>query len=404
MKILIVAPHIKIPGLSGAAVHHTEFSKSLGKLGIEVHLLADSEKEIKLSENVFLHPSNASKIPPKRFLTSLNSVGKIMEICKSNNIDVIHDRCDPGQVAGYIAAKLLGMPRLSEINENQLAYEIKGNFVRDVLIYPFLILIKKFWMKNIAADGDAVTTVSKTIKESMIRHGVNPKKIFAIPNGSNLTSTSKPMSLKKFGIKKGDTVASVIGELGPRQGIMEIVEAFKELDSPKLKLILVGGEERYKKYLDTVSQFVKENGLDKRIIFAGRIPHDEINNFLAAVDLALAPYRESWNKESFGFCPVKILDYMAAGKVVIATDTKWTRELVENRKDGFLVPYENITEGVRKIIRGLDSKTRKRIERNAKEKILREYTWDHIASRYEKIYEVLSAHKNIESSQNLNIL
>src|SRR3990170_1821264 len=158
MKILIVAPHIKIPGVSGAAIHHTEFSKSLERLGVEVHIFADSEKDMQLGGRIFLHASNVSKIPPKRFWTSVNSVKKIIEICKKNKIDIIHDRCDPGQIAGYVAAKFLGKPRVSEINENQLAYEIKGNFLRDNLFYSFLILFKEFWVKYI--DPDAAMTVT----------------------------------------------------------------------------------------------------------------------------------------------------------------------------------------------------------------------------------------------------
>ncbi len=389
MKVLIVAPHIKILGLSGAAVHHIEFSKALAKLGVEVHILADSKKKIRLDRKIFLHPSEISEIPPKRFFTSLNSVKDVVEICRKYSIEIIHDRCDPGQVAGYLASKILGIPRVSEINENQLSYEIKGSFLRDVVIYPFLISFKKFWVTHIAPDSDIVVTVSKTIRESMVKLGVNPKNIVTVSNGATVSSYDKPMSLKKFGIKKDVIVATVIGELGPRQGILEIVQAVNELDLPNFTLIIVGGEERYKNYLKKIRKFVVENNLEEKIIFIDRIEHDKIKNFLASVEFALAPYRESWNKESFGFCPLKVLDYMAAGKVVIASDTKWMRELIENEKDGFLVPFESFGKGMSDIIKKLSLKKKKIIEGNAREKIRKHFTWEEVARKYKRIYEKL---------------
>ncbi len=389
MKVLIVSPHIEIPGLSGAAIHHTEFSKALAKLGIEVHILADSKKEIKLSKNTFLHPSEVSSIPPKRFFTSMNSIKNVVEICRKYKIEIIHDRCDPGQIAGYLASKFLDTPRVSEINENQLSYEIKGSFLRDVILYPFVISFKKFWVTHIAPDSEIVVTVSKTIRDSMVKLGVDPKKIVTISNGANASSGGKPLSLKKFGIKEDDIVATIIGELGPRQGILEIVQVVNEVGIPNFKLILVGGEERYKNYLRRVRKFVAENGLEKKIIFINKIEHEKIKNFLTSVDFALAPYRESWNKESFGFCPLKVLDYMAAGKVVIASDTKWMRELIENKKDGFLVPFESFGKGMSDIIKNLSQKKKKIIERNAREKIRKHFTWEEVARRYKTIYEKL---------------
>ena len=386
MKVLIVASYIKMPDTSGAATHYTGFAKALEKLGVEVHILANSDKEIKLGKKIFIHPSKFSNMPPKRFWTSINSFREAVNICKNYNIDIIQDRCDVGHILGYLTSKMTGLPRIAEINENPLAYEIKGNFFRDILTYPFLMLIKLFWVKSVIADADAIVAVSDIARLSVSRFISDKNKAVKIPNGADPVTSAKHMNLKKFGIKKGDVVAAIVGELGPRQGAFEIVKSMKYIPYQNFKLIFVGGEKRYKKYLQKIQNYLLISNLKRRVLFIGRLEHSEMKNFLASIDFALAPYRESWNNESFGFCPIKILDYMASGKVVVASDTKWAREIIEHDKDGFLVPFKNFSEGIQKIIR-LDAKTIKRIESNARKKIIREFTWYRVAKKYLTLYE-----------------
>ncbi len=394
MRIALIAPHIKIPGESGAAVHHMEFTKALAKLGNEIHIFADSGKEIKLDRTIYIHPSVISNIPPKRFLTSLMTAEKIEKICKEKKIQIIHDRCDPGQIAGYRVAEKLRLPRVAEINENQLSYEIKGNFLRDILTYPLLIKIKKLWIKKIVSAADEIVCVSNVIKSMLIRQGATSKKIEVIRNGANpekfRTKINKKLR-KKYKADKDDLVLTIIGELGPRQGIKEAVYAVEKMQNkiPNLKLILVGKEKRYEKYINSIKNYTKNKKVQKKIVFIDKINHEEIPKFLSTVDFALAPYRESWNNESFGFCPIKILEYMTAGKTVIATDTKWTRELIEDKREGFLVPIENFANELENILTETNPKMRKKIEKNARKKILKEFTWLKVAKKYEKIYKKL---------------
>ena len=164
-------------------------------------------------------------------------------------------------------------------------------------------------------------------------------KIIAIPNGADPERFAVKGDFRvKYRFKKNDFVLAVIGELGPRQNILEIIKSVEKCKKtiPDIKLVLVGGDERYKKYLEGMKNYIKNNSLGKTVIFAGKISNDKVPEFLSCVDVALAPYAESWGSENFGFSPIKVFEYMAAGKVVVASDTEWMREIIENWKDGVL--------------------------------------------------------------------
>ncbi len=390
LKVLLICPHIKLPGTGGAATHHTEFSKAMSKKGVEIHILADISEEKSIG-NILFHKSVKSSIPPGRFFGSLFSIRKSVRICKEYNIDVIHDRCDPGQITGFFASKLTGIPRVAEINYNFLSYEIKMSFLKDKILYPILQAIKKQWIKKIVKSADYVGAVSNSIKDSLIKHGLNQNKIEAIPNGADPERFSVKNDYRtKFGFKKNDFILAVIGELGPRQNILQIIKSAEKSkkDIPEIKLVLAGGDERYRKYISELKDYVSKNKLEETITFAGKINNDEVPAFLSSIDVALAPYSESWGSESFGFSPIKIFEYMAASKIVVASDTEWTREIIGNWKDGILSKdFDDLGNILLKIKR--DKRMKSLLEKNSREKITQKFTWEKNAEKYIEIYKKL---------------
>src|SRR3989344_881107 len=252
LKILLCAPHIKISGVGGAATHHTEFAKALVKLGVEVHMLVDCEREGELN-GAKLHPAHVSKLPVARFFASYNSVKEAKRICLQYGIDIVHDRADTGQVTGYLIAKKLRLPRVAEVNYNFLSYERKNSILIDNILYPVLQIIKKNWIKRVVASADKVTAVSKSLKQILIREGVDANKIYAIPNGADPVQW-KPYdnerAKKELKINTNDIVVIQIGELGPRHGIVELIKVVSTLSKtyPNLRLYLIGGD-KYPDYI-----------------------------------------------------------------------------------------------------------------------------------------------------------
>ncbi|MDY6773641.1 MAG: glycosyltransferase, partial [Candidatus Nanohaloarchaea archaeon] len=94
----------------------------------------------------------------------------------------------------------------------------------------------------------------------------------------------------------------------------------------------------------------------------------------------VAPYDESDNSHEFGFCPIKILDGMAAGKPVVASDTPWIREILS---DGEGIVTEDIAGGIERL---RDDSLREEKGEKALKKIEDELSWRHTAENIYNVY------------------
>ena len=90
-----------------------------------------------------------------------------------------------------------------------------------------------------------------------------------------------------------------------------------------------------------VRQIVAESGLEARVRFAGFIPHEQVPEHVAAFDIAVAPYRKV---ELFYNSPLKLHEYLAMGKPVIASRMGQSAELITNGENGFLYEPNNAEE------------------------------------------------------------
>jgi len=398
MKILLVAQWVKLPGFEGAASHHTEFANALVKEGVKVHILVSScEKEIAGAK---VHNAGG-KLP--RPLLSYASSGRIEKICRDEKIDVIHKRMDPGSGFSVFAAKKAGVPIVAEINFNPFSFEKRGSFLLDVVKPAVQHLPRVMWAKYFLPKADAVVCVSESVVESLARHGV--RNAICIPNGVNIEkfrgATEKGEKLKEKLKIEGEVIA-IVGGLGPRHGLEGIMKCAKEMEDefPNARFVIIGGVERYREHVERMKKIAPSN-----VMFVGKVSEGELPAYLGMADVCLAPFKEAMNKEEpYGFCPIKILQYMGAGKAVVASRLPWIEEILEEGRNAILFGNENgIGEGkMRKWGREVDGRgigMREAIERLLRDKKLRErmgkenerkanekYSWRAVAKEYIRVY------------------
>ena len=195
------------------------------------------------------------------------------------------------------------------------------------------------WAANKAAG---LVTVCEALKRELANLGVEPERIQVLRNGVDL-SVFRPVNREsvrsRLGLH-GPTILSV-GHLIPRKGHDLVIRALTNLVD--VSLLVVGeGSERL-----SLESLAKELGVDDRVRFAGSIEHERMHEIYSAADvLVLASHREGWANV--------LLESMACGTPVVASNVWGTPEIVRSPAAGLLLPNKNpqtIADSIKTLLR-----------------------------------------------------
>ena len=183
-----------------------------------------------------------------------------------------------------------------------------------------------------------VIVVSQALKNFIVSRGVDSAQIEVLYNGVDAQLFYPDMNKKKnyqSGVAKK---LLFVGNLKHDKGVMELLEAFAALTDSAHQLTIVGdGVMR-----SEMQRFVHSQGLSERVHFAGSLPHASLPGLMRDADLLVLPsYREG--------VPNVILEAMASGLPVVATEVGGIPEIVESGVNGFLVPAMN-AKGLKDVI------------------------------------------------------
>lgn len=149
----------------------------------------------------------------------------------------------------------------------------------------------------------------------------------------------------EFGFRRDDVVLGWSGSFRRFHAVDQLVDAFARGidDIPQLRLLLVGdGPERRR-----IQQQVFALGLQKKVTFTGHIPFNAMPHFVAAMDIAVVTARDG---RSFHYSPLKLREYRAAGRPVVAPDVGQVSSTVTHAVDGLLYPPGDIRELSERIV------------------------------------------------------
>ena len=240
---------------------------------------------------------------------------------------------------------------------------------------PYIFFYRKIPM----SFSSIITTFTNRERDTLIkRFKFNADKVETLPIGVDFEKfSSKPkQNLRKKLNLQGKFVILDTCFLSPKKNLELILRVLKYL--PKNIVFLhVGGvsDINYKQKLD---KMIKNLELEKRVIFLGKVSKEEMIASYHAADVFVQPgFKES-------FC-IPVLEAMAAGKPVITAETGIASEVIENGKTGFIIRNEeDIIKNVKTLMD--DKRLKNRIGKNA-QKIAKEYDWEIIIDRLEKIYK-----------------
>ncbi len=236
------------------------------------------------------------------------------------NPDLIYERYCLGNYAIAKICKELQIPYVLEFNGSEI--EMNRSFGSGQYQYE-----REFIETEKAAmqQATAINVVSQVVKNLLVSSGVNQEKILVNPNGA-CPDTYKPASLemikntrKKLQIKEDAVVVGFIGSFGGWHGIEIIAEAMHKIydQVPNIHFLLIGdGNNRHL----IENELIRKPKLKAIVTLPGMIDQISAIPLLQACDIYLSPQSSHMSSCDFFGSPIKLFEYMALGKVIIASD------------------------------------------------------------------------------------
>jgi len=248
------------------------------------------------------------------------------------------------------------------------------------LVRTVLRPVETFFEEHFRAWADGTTVINSLLRRRAIELGVATETILHLPNGSNveeLHPIPRDEARHALGWPEDVFVIGYIGAIFRRDAVL-MAQAFDQIRQaePKSQLLLAG-------YCNVaIEKLVAAPDAVRR---TGHISYGEISRYLAACDICWLPLRDSGANR--GRYPLKINDYMAVGRPVVATAVGDVTDLVRRGEFGLLATDqpENLARQVLTLLH--DPARREMMGRRARQLAEAEFTWDQIGARLERFYE-----------------
>jgi len=383
MRILY---HHRTLGDGAEGIHIAEMVNAFRQLGHEVKVVAligestnvEGKKQRRWSRIARLMPGFLYEVG--EVVYNIRSYASLSKVVRSFRPDFIYDRYVSYSYSAIAIGRRFGVPVLLEVN-SPYSYQ-KQTF--DERLY-FKRLLRLFEWKT-CRDASRVITVSTPLKNFLISIGVPDEQIVVMPNGVDPACFHPDIDgqqvRSRLGLD-GKVVIGFTGILRPWHGIDLLIQAFEEVADKRADLhLLIVGDGPIRSDLE---RMLTERRLSEKVTITGRQPHDEVKFFVAAMDIAVSP------RATFYASPMKILEYMAMGKAVIAPDMGNIQDILSHNQNGILFRPED-AGALKKGLLGLidDPLLRSRLGKEARRKIEAERTWSHNAREVIRLVEEIS--------------
>jgi glycosyltransferase involved in cell wall biosynthesis len=298
--------------------------------------------------------------------------------------DVFHERYTLMSLGGVWAARKLSIPLVLEVHADLINVEMP---LHNKPLRGLQRVVAESITRRCFGQASKIVVVSKAVGERLLSYwGVPAEKIEVVPLGADVELFRPAADAQGVRAELGlvdEPIVMFTGSFQPWHGVGKLIQAFAEvvLEIPEARLVLVGdGQTRA-----ALEAQVAEMGLADRVIFTGGVPYERVPKLLGIADVAVAPYPEL--RSELWFSPLKLFEYMAASRAIVASNVGQIAEVIEDGYSGLLVKPGKVQDlglAVIKLLRGQDLRTR--LGQNARREALQKYSWRCHAERLEEIY------------------
>ena len=340
---------------------------------IEIHRIAD----VGFNKKVVVGPTWQ-----KPFLDLL-MVFTLCRVILQTKADVIHAHNVEGALVGYIAKLVTGRPLVYNAI-NTMSDELpKYNVIRPRVLAIWLAKVLDYWVPRMA---DHILCLSQEIAQFLLAKGIPADRIHVVPlgvDGAQFEGADRDVVRRQYNLN-GQPLVVYAGILDPLQRIDYLLKAMSVVVQRKknARLMLVSNLAKQED-LDRCNASIRELGLEGTVDIATRVAFEDLPPYLAAADVAVVS-----RPECPGF-PVKLLNYMAAGKPIVVFEG--SSKGLQHFHNAVVVDdhdWKAMGNGILAVLD--DPELAGKLGRNAKQRACDDYSWSTIVAQLETTYaEVL---------------
>ena len=384
MKILMVHPHDLFSPAEPWTIRVVKFADELAHRGHEVMIAY-----FPMTRRV---ESSFRGIP----IISLNraiSAGTLMRntvlLCKlSSKVDIIHFQKSQFYAAlpAVLAAYLTWKPLHYDWDdwEEKIFYASIHRITATTILAGFSFHLMEWCLPFLV---DSISVASEALRKMALQRGADKKSVFLAPVGADLQQFHpdkfRDEIRKKYDIKNTFLVL-YHGQLHSCQYVRLFLKAIKLIlttkDRDYLRFMIVGSGSE----LRALETFAQDLEIRDKVIFTNFVSHTDIPRYVAAADICVAPFDD--NEVTRCKSPLKIVEYMASGKPIVASDVGEVRNMLDGA--GLLVEPgkpEALAKGILELAG--NEKLRKTMAAAARQRAETKYNWRCSSKNLEKAYK-----------------
>jgi len=372
MRILY---HHRTLGDGAEGIHIAQMVKAFRDLGHEVRVVSligeatntTSPRQKRWSRVAQLMPRPVYELGELAY--NVHGAVSLERAARAFNPDFIYDRYVNQSCAALLVARRRGIPVLLEVNS---PYSYQKQTFDEKLI---LKRLSRWNERMVCRSVDQVIVVSSPLKEFLVSIGVPDQHIVVMPNGADPAVFSPAISgsevRKTLGLE-GQVIVGFTGILRPWHGVDMLLDAFERVASSRegVHLMILGdGPVR-----GELEASIAAKGLTRKVTITGRVPHARVREYVAAMDIAVSP------QSTFYASPMKVLEYMAMGKAIVAPDTPNHRDILKAGRTAVLFEkgkVDALADALGTLVN--DAAMRRSLGAAARHVIETERTWAHNA-------------------------
>jgi len=310
---------------------------------------------------------------------------RLLEVAREVQPDVLHAHSPAlNAVAALRVGRKLGIPVVYEIRAFwEDAAVDHGTSKEWGLRYRLTRAMETWALQRV----DAATTICEGLRSEIIGRGIPARKIEVIPNavdiGDFAVGGPRDEALAQQLGLEGRTVLGFIGSFYAYEGLDILLDALPAMleKRPDIRVLLVGGGPQDA----ALRAQAKALGIGDKVVFTGRVPHSEVQRYYNLVDVLCYPRHKMRLTDLV--TPLKPLEAMAQGRLMVASDVGGHKELIDDGRTGVLFTAGDAAALSKQVLALLEApQTWQEFRQSGRRFVEEERNWTASVARYCNVY------------------